>query len=164
MLTLPKVVERREQPYLGIRENVPMTGIPQMADRNFPALLSWFGTRKIEPAGAPFFRYHVINMDGLLDIEVGMPVARPEQGDSMVKPGVLPGGRFAILTFWGPYDQLLDANAVLIGWARQTGIEWDMETKADGDHFGCRLEVYNTDPAAETDASKWETEVLIKMA
>ncbi len=47
----------------------------------------------ITPAGRRFLRYHVIDMAGEMDIEVGAPVATPLPGDDRVRPGLLPAGR-----------------------------------------------------------------------
>ena len=64
----------------------------------------------------------------------------------------------------GHYDELYDANAVLIGWAKERGIRFDVEKTEAGDKFGCRLEIYRTDPRQEPDPAKWETEVAIRVA
>lgn len=164
MLTLPKIVDRAAQPYVGITESVPMDGIPAMADKNFPALMDWMKANGHEPTGASFFRYHVIDMEGLLILEVGVPTREKLTGDETVKPGELPAGRYGTATWTGPFDALIEVNTVLIGWAKQKGLAWDVAEKPDGDHFGCRLEIYETDPAEEPDTSKWVTEVAIKLA
>jgi len=164
VLTLPKIVERPMQYYLGIRESVPMEGISTMADVNFPSLFRWIGEKEITRAGAPFFKYNIIDMAGLLELEVGIPLAAPVVGDELVVAGILPAGRYATLTYTGPYDNLMDANAVLVGWGRERGLVWDVEETFLGDQFGCRLEIYHTDPAAEPDTAKWVTEVLIRLA
>lgn len=164
MLTLPKIITRDAVPTLGIRESVPMSGIAPAVDRCFSRLFAWCEAHGIEPCGAAFIRYNVIDMQGLLQLEFGVPVAAATAGADDIVAGELPAGRYATVTYWGPYDDLMDVNAILIGWARQKGIDWDMTEAADGDHFACRLEIYNTDPATESDTSKWETEVTIKLA
>ena len=52
---------------------------------------------------------------------------------------------------------------MLIGWLRLTQQPLDMEERADGDHFACRLEIYETDPAEEPDMDKWVTELAFKL-
>jgi effector-binding domain-containing protein len=39
-----------------------------------------------------------------------------------------------------------------------------MSETEEGDRFGCRLEVYLTDPMTELDPEKRETEVTIRLA
>ena len=39
------------------------------------------------------------------------------------------------------------------------GLEWDV----DGDTWGCRLEVYKSDPIDTPDMNEWETELLFRL-
>ena len=63
----------------------------------------WTGWAKqsLDPAGPPFIRYHVIDMQGLMDVEMGIPVASILSGDGRISPGVLPAGRYASLIYTG---------------------------------------------------------------
>jgi hypothetical protein len=74
---------------VGIRVAVTMAGFPAAADSVFPALFAWLGSRGVAPAGAPFIRYHVIDMAAELQVEFGAPVAAPVEGDGQVTPGVV---------------------------------------------------------------------------
>src|SRR5262245_41741099 len=71
---VPIIVERAEQPYVGIRGLVTMPTIGAIADR-IPEVFAWLGARGIEPAGAPFLKYNLIDMARELEIEAGVPVA-----------------------------------------------------------------------------------------
>lgn len=164
MLTLPRIIIRDATPYVAIRRRLPMDAVPGFADSAFPALFRWLGEKAVAPEGAAFFKYNVIDMAGELEMEAGVAVAEPVAGDGDVLAGVLPAGHYATTTYAGPYDDLMEVNAVLVGWAKQKGIVWDCEEKVDGDHFACRLEIYVTNPSVEPDRSKWQTEVLIKTA
>jgi hypothetical protein len=53
---------------------------------------------------------------------------------------------------------------MLIGWAKETGVEWDVETTTHGDRFACRLEVHENNPSIEADPAKLVTTILIKTA
>lgn len=163
MLTMPKIISREKQSYVGIRRRVKFDEIASMADSTFPLLDAWMNARGIRPAGPSFFKYDVIDMRGLLEIETGFPTHKIVEGDDTVVVGILPAGRYGMLRHTGPYDELLDANAVLIGWAKEKGISWDVEETPEGDRFACRLESYIVDPAEESDPQKWVTEVLIRI-
>lgn len=162
MITTPKVEQRAEQQYVGIRSRVPMSDlgrfIPQSLDQVFP----WLGTQGIEPDGPPFIRYHVIDMAGLMDVEVGVPVAGAVQGDDQIKPGVIPAGRYASLIYTGIDG--IPANGVLLDWGKQQGLTWDQWDDPHGDAFRSRVEFFLTEPDEEPDQGKWETEVMIKLA
>jgi effector-binding domain-containing protein len=134
--------------------------IPQLHDE----VHAWLEKQGVSPSGAPFIRYLVINMATKLDIELGWPVASRLAGTDRIKPGVLPAGRYARLLYTGDYSGLMEANGVLIGWARENGITWDNWTTDTGDAFGARFETYFTDPGDEPDPAKWETEVAIRLA
>ena len=75
----------------------------------------------------------------------------------------LPGGRFVTLKWHGHPDKLEKVTGMLIGWLRLTQQPMDMEEKPGGDHFACRLEIYETDPDEEPDMDKWVTELAFKL-
>ena len=93
MIGEPKIVERAEQPYLGIRFQTPFRGMFAQANKLFKVLDKWLRQNGVTPAGPHFLRYHVIDMAGEMDIEVGVHVATALPGDDLVKPGRLPAGR-----------------------------------------------------------------------
>jgi effector-binding domain-containing protein len=163
MLATAKIVKRTKQPY------VPQSGcgvkqLGKMGPKLHKEVHRWLAAQGIEPAGRPFFKYNVIDMARGFEMEFGFPTARLMSGDERVLAAVLPAGRYASLIYRGPYKNLYDANAVLIGWAKERGIKWDVsETKA-GDKFACRLEIYRTDEDKEPDPANWETEVTIRLA
>jgi effector-binding domain-containing protein len=163
MLTLPKIVDRAEQPYVAIKSRITMEEIGPTAQKLMPELFSWLRDHGMEPAGPEFLKYNVIDMKRKLEIEFGLPTALPGSGDERVLTGVLPSGRYGSLIYRGPYDGLYDANAALIDWGQQRSVKWDMSETEEGDKFGCRLEVYLTDPKTELDPEKRETEVTIRL-
>ncbi len=71
----------------------------------------------------------------------------------------------AVLTGWtGPYKGLLGANAALIDWGRDAGIDWAMTATGAGEVFDCRLEIYRIGPAQKPDEAEWVTEITIRIA
>jgi effector-binding domain-containing protein len=159
----PRIRWRAAQPYVAIRRLVTMRTIPEIADR-LPVVFGWLAARGIEPAGAPFLRYRVIEMDRHLDIEAGVPVDAAIEGDKGVISGILPSGRYATVTHVGPFDRLVDVTAALLDWAAREGLTWDKIVTENGQEWGCRLELYNTNPSEEPDMGKWETELAFRLA
>jgi effector-binding domain-containing protein len=164
MLSEPRVDERREQPYLAIRSQVPMEQLPTVIPRGIGEVHGWLTRQGIRPAGAPFVRYRVINMPGMVDVEVGWPVASPAPDPGHLAAGVLPAGRYASLIYTGDYPGLMEATAALLRWGAEQGLVWDSWPAENGDAFGGRLESYLTDPAEEPDRNKHETEIAIRLA
>jgi effector-binding domain-containing protein len=155
----PRIEERPARHYLGIQATVPMEGISAAVDQAFPELFGWLAGTGTAPAGPPFIRFLVIDMEALLQLELGVPVAAPVAGSGRIKPGVLPAGRYVVLRHIGHYDGLIDANAALQRWAQDHGLEFDMRDTPEGGAWESRLEEYITDPSKEPDPAKWETDV-----
>ena len=159
MINEPQLQDRPAQHYAGIPVTVTMDGISGAVDQGFPELFGWLAQHGITPGGPPFIRYLVIDMAAELRLELGVPVAAPVSGSGRVQPGVLPGGRYAVLRHTGPYDGLIGANAALQRWASERGVEFDTSDTAEGQAWRGRVEHYPTNPAEEPDPAKWEVDV-----
>jgi effector-binding domain-containing protein len=159
----PEIVTRAEQPYAAIRARVAMAELGTMGARP-PDVFAWLAARGLAPAGPPFFRYNVVDMARELEVEAGVPVAVPADGDGHVIAGTLPGGRYATLLHVGHPSGLEDATAALLAWAAGHGLKWDVTPEEDGERWGGRLEIYLTDPAQEPDMSKWQTQLAFRLA
>lgn len=155
----PGIYERPDEHYLGIRVQTPFKGMFTVIDKHlFKELRAWMKQAGVEPAGQPFFRYYVINMDGDMDVEVGIPVAAPLPGDGRVCPGVMPAGRYASLIYVGTG---YTGSSVLTRWAIENGHPFDEWEAASGMAYRARYERYLTDPKIQPNKSKWECEVAI---
>ena len=159
----PLVVTRPEQATLGVRDIVTMDTIARIADR-IGDVAAWLAARGTAPSGPPFLRYRTIDMDRRLDVEAGFPVAAPVEGAGDVVAGALPAGRYAVTTHHGHPDGLVAATATLLTWAQQHDLVWDARETADGTAWGCRLEVFRTDPREQPDMDEWDTDVVVKLA
>jgi effector-binding domain-containing protein len=124
----------------------------------------WLAERGAVPSGAPFWKYNVIDMERRLEVEAGAPVAAAMPGDDRVLAGVIPRGSYATVRYTGHPSGLADATAALLNWAAGQGLSWDVRKTDEGDAWGARLEIYETDPAAEPDMDKWVTELAFRLA
>ena len=163
MSAAPEIVTRAEQPYVAIRARVTMAELGGLGAR-FGEVFGWLGARGLAPAGAPFFKYNLIDMTAELEVEAGVPVAAAVDGDDRVVSGVLPAGRYATLTHVGHPSELVEVTKALLDWAAQQGLRWDMPPADGGERWGCRLEIYLTDPSQEPDMSKWQTQLAFRLA
>ena len=163
MPAMPEIVSRAEQPYAAIRARVTMSQLGGLGAR-LGEVFGWLAARGVPPAGAPFFKYNVIDMARELEVEAGVPVAAAFDGDDHVLTGVLPAGRYATLTHVGHPDGLIGATKALLDWAAEQGMTWDMSPTEAGERWGCRLESYLTDPSEEPDMNKWETQLAFRLA
>lgn len=163
MITEPKIEDRTEQHYVAIRTQATMQELDTVIPQGLGEVFAWLEKQGIAPAGAPFTRYLVIDMEALLDIEVGVPVATALSGDDRISAGVLPAGRYASLVYTG-IDIGIKANWALLKWGAEKGLVWDTWKTEKGDAFGARFESFLTNPDEEPNRAKWETEVAIRLA
>lgn len=153
----PQIAERDALSYAGLPMTVTMDSFAAAIDAGFPELFGTLGQLGLQPAGPPLIRYHVIDMDAEMEVELGVPVDGVVAAAGRVQPGLLPGGRYVTLLHTGHYDGLMAANAALQDWAAAHGIT--LESSPDGHRFQGRVEHYLTDPSAEPDPSTWRTEI-----
>jgi effector-binding domain-containing protein len=164
MLSEPEVIERQPQPYAAIRSEVTMDSIGTVLPALLPQVFQWLGERGIAPAGAPFWKYDVIDMAAIMVVEVAVPTAELVAGDDKVQAGTIPAGRYATLRYTGHPSGLIDATGLLLKWAGEQNLTWDMVPTPDGDRWEARLEIYETDPATEPDMTKWTTQLAFRLA
>lgn len=159
----PQIVTRAAQPYAAVKARVAMSELGTLGAR-LGEVFAWLGGRGLAPAGAPFFKYNVIDMAGRLEVEAGVPTASLADGDEQVGTGVLPAGRYATLTHVGHPDGLERATEAMLNWASEQGLHWDVAPGDDGERWAGRLEFYLTDPAEQPDMSKWRTQLAFLLA
>ena len=116
--------------------------LQEIADAGREAAVGW--------AGPPFVRYLDWG-DGRVVAEIGIPVTRPMPHVGRVGSGRLPGGTVASMIHVGPYETIGDTYGLAMRRIGELGHA----------QAGPMWEVYWTDPAAEPDASRWRTEILI---
>jgi effector-binding domain-containing protein len=156
----PRIVERAEMPYLGIRVVTPFRGMLATRDRLLDELYTWIDRNDEVEAVRFFLRLHVVDMSGSMDIEVGVSTAERVAGDDRVRPGVLPAGHYATLTY---RDHSIRANRALIEWTRAQGVPFDRSDDPAGDRFACRYEAFVTDPRTEPRKTRWIVELNFRV-
>jgi effector-binding domain-containing protein len=120
----------------------------------------WLNQNGVTGAGPFFLRLHVIDMNGPMDLEVGAITSGRLAGDARVRPGVLPEGDYATLTY---REHARRGNRALIEWAAAHNVALDRRDEPEGDRFACRYEAFLTDPRAEPRKKKWEVELNIRV-
>lgn len=123
--------------------------------KSYPVIAGQLATGHAGPAGPPFARLRALG-DGRFDIEAGFPATGPFDisgsfdGGTEVMQSELPGGRVAVTTHVGPYDQIEPAYQALAAWLIEHG----------GEPVGDPWEVYLSGPPTEPDPASWRTEIL----
>lgn len=164
MLTLPKITERAAQAYVYVPFTVTMNEMQRPANEGFPQIFAFIEQHRLKSVGEAFYNYRRIDMSSTLDVEAGIAVEVAGPDGAAVRNGILPAGRFVELSYTGHPDQLMTVTGMLIGWLKVTDQKLDVEERADGDHFACRLEIYQSDPAEVPDMNDWVTTLAFKLA
>lgn len=156
----PRIDERPEKTYIGIRTQTQFRGMFKIVAQLRKELAAWTKRQAVTPSGPQFLRFHVIDMAGEMDIEVGVPVTTAPPSDERITVGVLPAGRYASVVYSGSG---LTGNKTLLEWGKANGLQWDRWDDAKGDAFRCRCETYLVESNAKQ-KTKRQTEVAIKLA
>lgn len=158
----PKVERKRRQFTIGIRKRIPSKTIASAIPKFLKQTKNYLSSKGISISGAPFFRFHSINMGVEYDLEVGFLCVAQLQAEGEFVANTFPDGNYASLTYAGK-NRGYQGNKALIEWARSNGHELDRWDTDLGDTFACRYELYLSDIEAEPDHTKWVKEVAIKL-
>lgn len=163
MITEPRVEDRDERHYVAIRATVSMEEIVERLPPLIPQVHEWLSARGKEPDGALFFRYLRLDEGKRLDVEVGLPVREPLNGDDEVRPGSFPAGRYLVARFKGPYDGLPRAWPVFEEWRERHGLEEAGQQDREDAEQGTRAEHYLVGPPDDSNPENWETELVVRV-
>ena len=158
MLSSPQIVQRPERHYAAIRTSVARNDIPAVVPPLLPRVFAWLERHRLLPDGPPFFRYCSCT-GGQMVVEAGVPLSAPPPGDEEVCAGSLPAGRYVTVLHTGHYSGLQAAHMALESWGENKGLSWQQDIQDDITTLGCRTEFYLTDPDAEPDPARWQTEI-----
>ena len=144
------------QRIVSVRQTVAVSNLQTAQLESLRLLWEFTQRRQVEPAGAPFVRYHTFGSEET-DVEVGIPVVPELSSEQPVLAGELPGGPTAVTTHDGAHDRLGAAYRRLQDWI--------------GDHgraaAGAGWEVYGwidlrqqPDPTSWPPPTEWRTQLV----
>jgi effector-binding domain-containing protein len=136
-------------PILVSRAITVPSGIGPTYQRLIAAVRAHLASSGIEAAGPAFGRYLEYRPDRV-DMEVGVPVSKPQEDAGDVTAGELPGGRVVSTWHVGAYTKLGAAYRALEEHLADQGLE----------AAGPPWEVYERGPAEDPDSATWRTEVV----
>lgn len=165
MIRPPQVVIRPERTYVGRRVVTPFRGMLRVRDALLAELDLWATGKSSSPTGPAFMRLWVVDMDGPMDIEVGLltddlALIEAAARDAEVESGMMPAGDYASLIY---RDHSLRANKTLLAWVKGEGLKLDVWEGPSGSHFGCRYEAYLSERREQPRKTQWEVELAIRL-
>lgn len=155
------IVKKRARPYAGIRLQAPFGGMFAVATQALKELRAWSKAAGVQDEGPYFLRYYHCDMQDIMDIEAGFVTGAAPPDHPRIKPGSLPGGRYASLTYRG---NGLRGNQALMQWGRDTGTAFEAIDPTQSESYVCRYEAYLTDYRIEPRKLLWDVELSIKIA
>lgn len=162
MLTLPTIIDREAQAYVAVRRSIPMAELGSIAAATHDIVIDFVRDTAGVEGGAPFIKYDLIDMEGTMELEFGVPITGSVEPTDEIVLGELPAGRYATVTHTGSYDELYDVTAALVGWAKERGVDWDSQPEGAGERFVSRIESYENDPG-EVPESELVTTLYFKV-
>jgi effector-binding domain-containing protein len=127
-------------------------------------VFAWLANHHIAPAGPCFFQYLFIDNNNEMIIEVGVPVQNSVAGDDRFIGGTFPAGHYVTIIYRGDYKNIMEGHLALEAWIRQSDWREQRQITDNGIEWGSRTEFYLTDPAADPNPEKWETEIAFLLA
>jgi hypothetical protein len=76
----PTIETRKDQPYAAIPVSVRMEELGSVVPPLTGQVFDWLAAQGVAPAGPPFWRYLVVDMEDKLELETGVPVASLVEG------------------------------------------------------------------------------------
>jgi effector-binding domain-containing protein len=136
-----------EQPTAVVRATLRHGELGDWFGPAFDEVAHYLHRHGVASCGFPFARHH-LRGDGTFEVEAGLPVPDPIDGDARVRPSCLPGGHVVAVWHIGPYGQAGTAYQALNDWL----------TAEHGVRTGDPWEVYHGPPPR--DPRSWRTEVI----
>jgi len=161
-ITLPETVDSPGGTTAGIRQWVSFDEFGPATGQSAGEVVEWLAERGSAPNGPLYIRYHVIDMPRRMEVEIGFFIDGGPASEGRVTVSEVPAGKYVRTHYTGHYDGLMTATGLLIGWAKEAGVEWDAWDVPEGQAFTSRLELYHTDPEENPDPETWVTEIAIK--
>ena len=143
------------QSVLFIKDTIQVANLSTAMGDWIPTLLNYVQVRGAQPAGSIYVRYHTFG-ETETDMEIGIPVVEPVEGEGRIVRGELPGGSAIATWHLGPHDEgLRDAYTRMGAWQKEHGREpngasWEVYYWIDPTH--------ENNPATQDDPSTWRTQ------
>ena len=165
MITEPKIERRKKQHYVAIRMAVPIP-FNKYLQPAWDEVYNWMMSKEIKPSGPAIIRYLTTDMSKELDIDVGFTVDKAVKGNERIIADFLPAGKYATLTYTGPYKGkgIFKATVALLEWAKENKVKWNITRKKGVEWWNGRAEFYFSDPEFEKDPTKFKTELAFLVA
>lgn len=148
-----EVKEVNAQPVVQIRFKAKREDIGGKLGMAYGRILMHVSKSGGKPTMMPLSRFYG-EVNGEFDMAAAIAVEEPVKGDGDIASEELPAGKAVTAWHVGHYDKLPETYTRVTQWAADHGHELS----------GQAWEIYWTDPAAEPDFNKWQTQIFMPLA
>jgi effector-binding domain-containing protein len=136
MIEKPFYNTREAETYVAIAVAITMEEF-DIVDSLTAEVYEWLEQKGVAPTGPSFLRIVTSDMTAKLDVEVGVVVDPPPEGDDRVTVGEVPAGSYVTLFYTDedPGDHL-QSNVEIQAWGANEGVEWKFD-RSDGVEKWC---------------------------
>lgn len=134
---------------LTIRTTTPSGEISAKLGELYPKLMSCIADNEIKMTGPPFARYHSWDPEGDTELEAGVPVDTEVECEEDIEFVELPACKVVTVLHTGPYESLGPVYEAIQEYIDKKGLKIT----------GAVWEAYLTNPNAEPDPNKYQTQV-----
>lgn len=142
----------KDQWFLGIRQEVDMTGMETVHENSFKELSAFMKEKGLESSGTYLSVYHSFGQT--IDIEVGISIADSVPGNERIALNKVKAGKAVKAIHRGHYEKLGVTHQAISAWMMEKGLS----------PAGAPWEVYITDPSETENPDEWVTEVYYPIA
>lgn len=144
-----KTVELASSPAISVKDSVKMLDLGVFMETFMPQLHMYAMRQEANIAGHAYSIYYNWDPDGLILVEVGIPLSEPLAGEDMIKSVNTPEGKAVKGIYYGAYEEM----AVVYEALEQYMMVMQLEP------VGLAYEVYVVSSHTEADPAKFETHV-----
>lgn len=136
--------------YLSVRDTINQMQMNNIHGKLYQEISEFMDGQNIKSSSAPIMFYHFWS-DSIIDIEAGIPLKDSIfVENARIKLNKIDTGNVVTASHFGPYERLPETYYSINEWMRKNEVEV----------IGAPWEVYITDPAAESNPQKWETQIF----
>jgi effector-binding domain-containing protein len=122
--------EKKAQPVVFIRAKVQIDMLPKLLEETDEKIKRYLKDIGVKATDTLYTRYHnalpgidVIDVNEVIDVEIGVPVSTEVQGNSELKSSIVPAGRYVTAMYKGDPDELETAYEGILKWIYEADLK-----------------------------------------
>lgn len=119
--------EKKAQPVVFIRAKVQIDMLPKLLEETDEKIKRYLKETGVKATDTLYTRYHNalpgIDVNEVIDVEIGVPVSTEVQGNSELKSSIVPAGRYVTAMYKGDPDELETAYEGILKWIYEADLK-----------------------------------------